>query len=210
LAIVRHYRKIASLLLLLLAQPASADLLFSNFEGDPIANALYTGGGPCSFASCYAIADNFSSDGVWTVSGFTYYVASPLDPGSIGSNVQYALFIAAGAQVVAPTATPVTVTNTGLTGANDYLIYKLEITGLDIILLPGEYEFRFTNAVEQGVFPASGTSSAQSLSPGLIQLRGSSSLDPLLSTDAIPRDEELAFQVYGVSDTVFADGFEEE
>jgi hypothetical protein len=209
LATIRHYPKFASLLLLLSAQPANADLLFTNFDGDPTGDSLYTGGGPCSFASCFAIADNFSSDGVQTVGGFTFYVLSGLDAGAVGSNVRYALFTSAGAEIVAPSDTPVTVTDTGLTGELDTHIYKLEISGLNINLPLGEYQFRFTNAVEQGVYPAAGTPSAQSLSPGLIQLTGSSSLDPLLSTDSTQRSQELAFQVYGIPNTIFADNFED-
>jgi len=201
--------KLAAFVLLLTAQNASADLLFTNFVGDPFGGTLWTSGGPCEIASCYALADNFSSDAPWNVSGFSFYIVSSMNEAGVGSGVRYALFTVAGAQVVAPTSAAVTVTDTGLTYDNNtYKIYKLEISGLSIALPPGQYQFRVTNTIVQSVYPGYGNASAQTLSPDLIQRTGSQSVEALLSTDVSQREGNWAFQVHGTSDKVFADGFE--
>ncbi len=202
--------KFAAFVMLLTAQNASADLLFSNFAGDPSANALYTAGGPCSFASCFAVGDNFSNDALWHVTNFTFYIASALPVETVGSGSRWALFTGAGTQVVAPTDVAPTVTDTGLTGANDTHIFKFEISGLNIDLVPGQYQLRFTNAGVQGqdVYPGLGNASAQTIDPGFFQLTGSQSVESLLSTDVTPRTENWAFHVSGTSDKVFSSGFE--
>lgn len=208
---VRRYSKIVSLLLLLSAQPASADLLFTNFDGDPFGGNLWTGGGPCSFASCYAIGGNFKTDELWHVTGFTFYLVSQLTEQQVGSGVRFAVFTAAGTQVVSPTNAAPTVTDTGMVFSETYKIYKVEITSLAIELDPGEYRFRTTNTSDwgQGVAAAYGAASAQSISPGLIQYSGSSSVEALLSTVEYQREENWAFQVIGTSDAVYDDGFED-
>lgn len=207
---VRRYLMLTTLLMLLSAQSAVADLLFTNFDGDPFGGNLYTAGGPCAIASCFAIGDNFETDETWNVTGFTYYLVSQMEAGDVGSGVRFAVFTFAGTQVVAPTDAAPTVTDTGLTYSDTYTIYKVEITALDIDLVPGQYEFRATNTSinGQGVYPGYGSASAQSISPGFFQLTGSQSVESLLSTQGTQRTEDWAFQVYGISDTVFADSFE--
>lgn len=205
----RHYPKVASLLLLLFAQTASADLLFTNFDGNPFGGALYTAGGPCQFASCFAIGDNFSTDEPWHVTGFTFYVVSQLSNIGVGTGVRFAVYTAAGALVAGPADGAPTVTDTGLVFGTR-TIYKVEITSLNIDLAPGEYQFRSANASNngQGVFPGYGTPSAQSISPGFFQLTGSQSVEAVLSTVVTQRNENWAFQVIGTRSTVFANGFE--
>ena len=199
--------RLTAFLLILCAQEAGADLLFSNFDGDP-SGALWTSGGDCSFASCFGIGDNFSANADWKVTDFIFYIASPLSAGSIGPGTRFAVFTAAGAQVVAPTSVTPTVTDTGLTGANNYPIYKFEISGLNIDLVPGQYQLRFTNTGQQSVFPGIGAASAQTIAPGLFQLTGSQSVESLLSTGVTQRTENWAFQVIGAIETTFENGFE--
>ena len=205
---VRHYPKIASVLLLWSAQPAAADVLFTNFVGDPAGGNLWTSGGPCAIASCFAVKDNFSSDGPWHVTGFTFYLLSQLDEANLANGGRFALYTAADALVVAPTDTALTITDTGLTYDFDYKIFKFEISGLDINLDPGEYWFGFTNTIWQGIYPGLGSASAQTISPGLVQLTGSAVVEALLSTTESQRDENWTVEVIGTDDTLFADSFE--
>ncbi|MEO7063838.1 MAG: hypothetical protein ABI082_08735 [Dokdonella sp.] len=193
-------------LLPLTAMNVNADTLFSNWTTGITGGALYTAGGPCSFASCFAIADNFSNQDDWTVTDITVYVVSI--PSTVaGPGWRYALFTTAGAQIVAPTDAAVTFTDLG--PYSSYELYKGVISGLSIDLPPGEYELRFTNTQAQSVFPAYGISpSAQSLSPGFVQLTGSSTLEALLSTDRTQRTEEWAFDISGAVIPIFKDGFD--
>jgi hypothetical protein len=199
---------VVALIFIFSAPAVSEELLFSNFDGDPFGGNLYTSGGPCDSA-CFAIEDNFSNAVPWEVTGFTFYMVSPLDSVSVGMNGRFALFTAADVEVVAPTNTALTVTDMGITFEGEgYRTYKLEITGLSIALSAGEYRFRFTNTNSQGIFPGYGNPSAQAVDPGLVQLTGSQSVEPLLSTDRSQRDGSWAFQVFGPDDTTFEDGFE--
>lgn len=201
--------RLAALLTLLTVQDAGADLLFTNFDGAPLEGGpAYTGGGSCT-GSCYGIADNFRNDVLWDVTGFTFYIMSPVSAANLESGGRFALFTAAGAQVVAPTNTATTVTATGLTNTDfGWPIYKLEISGLSIALVPGEYQFRFTNTNEQSIYPAYGTASAQAIDPGFVQLSGALGGDSLLPEVTYQHNENWAFQVSGTSDKVFSNGFE--
>ena len=205
------YLLLASLLAVFPVRPASAgaDLLFKNFTGDPFGDggALYTGGGPC-FVSCFAIGDNFEATGVWIVNWFVYYMLYDGDPVALGSNVRFAVYTTAGVQVVAPTSASPTVTSTGLTYSS-WTIYKLEITGLNIVLLPGQYQFRATNTNVQAIYPALGTASVQTVSPGLIQLTGSGSVETVASTNVTQRFVDWAFEVWGTNDTELKNSFED-
>ena len=194
-------------LLVLAAQDGNADTLFTNWSTGIVGGSLYTSGGPCAIASCFAIADNFSNQEGWAVTDVTVYIVS--FPSVIaGPGWRYALFTSAGDQVVAPTDTAVTFTDLG-NYFNSYEIYKGVISGLSINLPPGGYEFRFTNTQSQGVYPAYGmSSSSQTLSPGFVQLTGSSTVEALLSTDRTQRTEEWAFEVSGTILPIFKDGFE--
>ena len=194
-------------LLPLTAMNVNAETLFSNWSTGITGGALYTAGGPCSFASCFAIADNFSNQDSWNVTDITVYVVS--FPSTVASpGWRYALFTTAGLQIVAPTDTPVTFTDLG-NYFDSYELYKGVISGLSIDLPPGEYELRFTNTQAQSVYPAYGTSpSAQSLSPGFVQLTGSSTVEALLSTDRTQRSEEWAFDISGAVIPIFKDGFD--
>ena len=204
----RHYPKIASLLLLS-AQPAVADVLFTNFVGDPFEDKAWVAGGACASGSCYAIKDNFSSDGPWHVTGFTFHLLSQIDEENLANGGRFALFTAADAQVVAPTDTALTVTDTGLTSDDgNYKIFRFEISGLDINLDPGEYWFAFTHTIWQQVWSVSGSPSSQTISPGIVLLFGSAGVEALLSTTESQKNEVWAFQVIGTDDTTFADGFE--
>ena len=192
-----------------IAQNANADALFTNWSGTIGGGNLYTGGGPCSFASCFALADNFSNPGPWIVSDITVYVGSlnSADGGAPSSGWRFAVFTTTGNQVVAPTDTQVAFTDLGNFGS--YELYKGVISGLAIDLASGEYQFRFTNTQSQAVFPAYGSStSPQTLSPGLQQLTGSATVESLLSTDVTQRSEEWAFEVGGTEVPIFRDGFE--
>jgi len=210
MSLAHQHSKIACLFLLLSASTASAELLFTNFDGDPFGGTLYTAGGPCEFASCFAIGDNFEADATWNVTGFTFYMVSQMDAVNVGSGVRFAVFNATGTQIVAPTNAAPTVTDTGIPIGGEYKLYKLEITSLAINLVPGEYQFRATNASinGQGVYPGYGTASAQSISPGFFQLTGSQSVEAVLSTAVTQRTEDWAFEVYGTTDTISEDGFE--
>ena len=162
---------------------------------------------------CRRVADfllswwNSETCGGWAVTDVTVYIVS--FPSVIaGPGWRYALFTSAGDQVVAPTDTAVTFTDLG-NYFNSYEIYKGVISGLSINLPPGGYEFRFTNTQSQGVYPAYGmSSSSQTLSPGFVQLTGSSTVEALLSTDRTQRTEEWAFEVSGTILPIFKDGFE--
>jgi hypothetical protein len=192
------------------AQNANADTLFTNWSGTIVGGNLYTGGGPCSSASCFALAENFSNQGQWNISDITIYIVS-LDQGDGGppaSNWRFAVFTAAGDEVVAPTDTAVAFTDLG-NYFSTYDLYKGVITGLNIDLPAGEYWFRFTNTQSQAIFPAYGSgTSSQTISPGLQQLTGSSTVESLLSTDVTQRTEEWAFELGGTEVPIFSDGFE--
>ncbi len=190
------------------AQPP--ELLFTNWSSGIVGGNLWTAGGPCSIASCFAIGDNFSNQQDWLVTDIDVYVVS-FSWTVAGGNWRYAVFTAAGVQVVAPTDVAVTFTDLG-NYFNDYELYKGAISGLSISLPPGEYQLRFTNTQDQGVFPAYGSStSPQTLNPGLVQLTGSPSVESLLSTDVNQHNEEWAFDLYGTKAAetpIFKDGFE--
>jgi len=195
----------------LTAQIANPNLLFTNWSaGIDFGGPLYTAGGDCSFASCFAIGDNFSNLESWHVTDIAVYIVSA--GGNTGGNWRYALFTAAGDPVVAPTNATPTFTDLGLfTGPylGSYEVYQGVISGLSINLLPGEYQLRFTNTQVQSIYPAFGIStSAQSSSPGFFQLTGSGSVEALLSTDLTQRNQEWAFDLSGTVVPIFKDGFE--
>jgi hypothetical protein len=194
-------------LLILTTHSANAALLFTNWSSTIVGGSLYTGGGPCSFASCFALADNFSNQEAWVVTDITVYIVSfpsvVADPGW-----RYAVFTSAGAQIVAPTDVAPTFTYLG-NYFDSFELYRGVISGLNISLPPGAYELRFTNTQSQGVYPAYGSStSSQTLSPGFVQLTGSSTVESLLSTDRTQRSEEWAFELSGTEPLIFRDGFE--
>ena len=203
---LKRFMLAAFALLVLTAQDGNADTLFTNWSSGIVGGNLYTAGGPCATASCFAIADNFSNQEGWAVTGITVYIVSL--PSTVANpGWRYALFTAAGASIVAPTDTVVTFTDLGPYSPGK--IYKGTISGLSINLPPGQYEFRFTNTQAQSVFPAFGVSpSSQSLSPGFVQLTGSSTVEALLSTDRTQRTQEWAFEVSGTIVPIFKDGFE--
>ena len=195
---------------LLTAQIANPNLLFTNWSsGINFNGTLYSAGGDCSY-SCFAIGDNFSNQERWLITDIAVYIVSP--NGNTGGNWRYALFNAAGDPVVAPTDAAPTFTDLGLfTGPYDgsYEVFRIGISGLNINLLPGEYQLRFTNTQIQSISPAYGVStSAQSMSPGFFQLTGSASVEPLLSTDLTQRSQEWAFDLSGTVVPIFKDGFE--
>lgn len=192
------------------AQVANPNLLFTNWSsGINLGGPLYTGGGDCN-GSCFAIADNFSNQESWLVTGFAFYFVSP---GGTGGGWRYALFTAAGVQVVAPTDIAPAFTDLALfTGPylGTYEVYQGVASGLSIPLPPGEYQLRLTNTQQQSVYPAFGVDvSSQTVSPGFVQLTGSPSVEALLSTDVTQRSEEWAFDLSGNVVPIFANGFEE-
>jgi len=189
------------------AQIFDPNLLFTNWSSAIVGGNLYTSGGPCAFASCYAIADNFSNPESWHVTDIAVYIVS--FPSVVANpGWRYALFTAAGAQIVAPTDTALIFSDLGRYFGS-YEIYKGVISGLSISLPPGEYQLRFTNTQDQGVYPAYGSAiSSQTLSPGFVQLTGSPSVESLLSTNATQRSEEWAFDLSGNVVPIFKDGFE--
>jgi hypothetical protein len=195
---------------LLTAQIANPNLLFTNWSQGVVGGVEYTAGGPCSFASCFAIGDNFASLD-WHVTDIAVYVVSY--PSVVASpGWRYALFTEAGAQVIAPTNVAPTITDLGAY-IGPYCcspeVYQFMISGLNLDLPPGQYDLRFTNTQSQGVYPAYGVNtSSQTLSPGFVQLTGSSTVEALLSTDVTQRSQEWAFDVYGTVKSIFKDGFE--
>ena len=195
-------------LLALSAPSANADLLFTNYTGDPFGGSTYYAGGACA-DGCFAIGDNFTTNGPWNVTGFTYHIVSQLTAGQVGTGVRFALFTTAGVQVVAPTNASPNVTDTGLTYSGIYKIFRVEITGLDIDLNAGSYQFRATNTSFRDVFPGYGTPSPQSVDPPMVQLPGSEQTEPLLSTSANDLVDHWAFEVHGTNDLVLLDGFED-
>jgi len=189
---------------------ANPNRLFTNWSsGINFSGPLYTGGGDCS-GSCFGIGDNFSNGERWLVTDISVYMV--LVNGYTGGNWRYALFTEAGAQVVAPTdAFGIAFTDLGpFIGYGGYFeVYKGVISGLNIDLLPGNYQLRFTNTQVQSVYPAFGVStSPQSVSPGFFQLTGSGAVESLLSTDVTQRDEEWAFDLSGSVLSIFKNGFE--
>lgn len=205
---LENHRIFASLLLAFSAQSANADLLFTNYTGNPFGGSQIYSGGTCA-DGCFAIGDNFTTNGPWNVTGFTYHVFSQLTAGQVGTGVRYALFTTAGVQVVAPTNASPNVTDTGLTYFGIFKIYKVEITGLDIDLTAGSYKFRATNTISREIYPGYGTPSAQSVDPAMVQLLGSDQTEPLLSTTELDAVNHWAFEVHGTNDLVLLDGFED-
>jgi hypothetical protein len=195
---------------LLTAQIANPNLLFTNWSQGVVGGVEYTAGGPCSFASCFAIGDNFASLD-WHVTDIAVYVVS--FPSVVASpGWRYALFTTAGDQVIAPTDVAPTITDLGAY-IGPYCcspeVYQFKISGLNLDLPPGQYQLRFTNTQSQGVYPAYGVStSSQTLPPGFVQLTGSSSVEALLSTDVTQRSQEWAFDAYGTVVSIFKNGFE--
>jgi hypothetical protein len=198
--------RLMALALLLVAPAVNASTLFTNWSTGVAGGPLYTSGGPCAIASCFAIEDNFSNQEAWVVTDFTFYFVSAsyvID----NPSWRFALFSAAGDQVVAPTNTAIAVTDIGPYDA--YELYKGVVSGLSIPLPAGEYWFRFTNTQYQAFFPAYGVDpSSQTLSPGFRQLTGSSTVESLLSTDVTQRNENWAFEVSGTTLPIFSDGFD--
>lgn len=203
------FLKVAALAILLSSTiNVKADTLFSNWATSIVGGTLYTAGGPCSFASCFAIADNFRNDESWTVTGVTVYVVS-LPSVVQGGGWRYALFTSAGASIIAPTNAAIVFTDLGPYTGTQFNIYRGVISGLNSVIPPGDYELRFTNTQSQGVFPAYGMNvSPQSIIPGFVQLTGSASVESLLSTNRTQRTEEWAFEVSGTAAPLFANGFD--
>lgn len=203
---LKRLKLAAFALLVLTTQVANADTLFTNWSSGIVGGNLYTAGGPCSFASCFGIADNFSNQEDWAVTDITIYIVSV--PSTVANpGWRYALFTTAGNQIVAPTDTAITFTDLGPYNGRE--LYKGVISGLSINLPPGDYELRFTNTQAQSVYPAFGMSpSPQSSSPGFVQLTGSSTVESLLSTDRTQRSEEWAFELSGTIAPIFVDGFD--
>lgn len=204
--------KFAALALLGFSAPfANADQLFTNWSSSVVAGAGYTAGGSCS-ASCFAISDNFSNPTNWVVTDIVFYVDSYSFATGNQSGWRYALFTASGTQIIAPTdaGSSLVFTDTGTPGSfGGDEIYKGVISGLNITLPPDEYWFRFTNTQSSAVYPAYASSpSAQTLSPGFVQLTGSPTVEALLSTDVTQRTENWAFEIGGIGDRIFADDFE--
>jgi len=194
---------------LLTAQIANSNLLFTNWSsGIDFGGYLYTAGGDCG-GSCFAIGDNFSNQEAWHVTDITVYMVTV---SGVAGGWRYALFNAAGDPIVAPTDVAPTFTDlgphsAGYPFASEY--YQGVISGLNINLLPGEYQLRLTNTAQQSVYPAFGVStSSQTLSPGFVQLTGSPTVEALLSTDVTQRSQEWAFDVSGTVLPIFKDGFE--
>ena len=194
---------------LMTAQIANPNLLFTNWSsGIDFGGPLYTAGGNCG-GSCFGIGDNFSNQEAWHVTDITVYMVTV---SGVAGGWRYALFNAAGAQIVAPTDVAPTFTDLGPHSAgypfsSEY--YQGVISGLNINLLPGEYQLRLTNTAQQSVYPAFGVStSSQTLSPGFVQLTGSPSVEALLSTDVTQRSQEWAFDIFGTALPIFKDGFE--
>ena len=194
---------------LLTAQIANPNLLFTTWSsGIDFGGPLYTAGGDCG-GSCFAIGDNFSNQEAWHVTDITVYMVTV---SGVAGGWRYALFDAAGGQIVAPTDTVPTFTDLGPHSAgypfsSEY--YQGVISGLSIDLLPGEYQLRLTNTAQQSVFPAFGVNtSSQTLSPGFVQLTGSPTVEALLSTDVTQRSQEWAFDLSGTVLPIFKDGFE--
>jgi hypothetical protein len=194
---------------LMTAQIANPNLLFTNWSsGIDFSGPLYTAGGDCG-GSCFAIGDNFRNHEAWHVTDITVYMVTI---SGVAGGWRYALFTAAGAQVVAPTDVAPTFTDLGPHSAgypfsSEY--YQGVISGLNLNLLPGQYQLRITNTAQQSVYPAFGVGiSSQTVSPGFVQLTGSPTVEALLSTDATQRSQEWAFDLSGTVLPIFKDGFE--
>ena len=194
---------------LLTAQIANPNLLFTNWSsGIDFGGPLYTAGGNCG-GSCFAIGDNFNNGEAWHVTDITVYMVTV---SGVSGGWRYALFNAAGVQIVAPTDTAPTFTDLGPHTAgypfsSEY--YQGVISGLSINLPPGEYQLRLTNTAQQSVYPAFGVNtSSQTVGPGFVQLTGSASVEALLSTDVTQRSQEWAFDLSGTVLPIFKNGFE--
>jgi parallel beta-helix repeat protein len=196
---------------LLTAQIANPNLLFTNWSSGVAGGTLWTGGGSCG-GSCFAMGDNFGNGEKWHVTDIVVYFISYSWAVANPNGWRYALFTEAGAQVVAPTDTALTITDLGAYvgpygGSPE--IYQGKISGLSLDLMPGQYQLRFTDTQEQSIYPAYGVStSSQTLSPGFVQLTGSPTVEALLSTDVYQHSEEWAFDLYGTMVPIFKDGFE--
>ncbi len=212
--------KHSALALLVLAAPcANADQLFTNYDttvAQPVVGTIaWTAGGPCP--NCYAVVDNFSNPSTWVVTDITFYLI--LVPGVPygSSNWRYGLFDAqTGGNAIIPTTDPgnsLALTDTGLpgptlSGPTVTEIYKGVISGLNINLPAGTYWLRFTHTQYQAVYPAEGAQpSAQTISPALATIYGDSS-DALMSTNVNQTSDNWAFQIGGIGDRIFANGFE--
>lgn len=203
--------KLAAFVLLLTAQCANANQLFTNWTTGVVGGNLWTAGGPCS-ASCFALEDNFSNPVAWDVTEIDFYVQSNASVVGSTAGWRYAVFDAetGGNQIVAPTdaGAALAFTDTTLPGQNSTEIYKGVLTGLNIGLRPGTYWFRLTNTNSQGVYPAEAASpSAQTIVPALATLIGDSNTEALLSTNLNQTSDNWAFEVYGEA-PIFRDGFD--
>ena len=207
--------KLSTFALLLTAPCANADQLFTNWSSGVVGGNLWTSGGPCP--NCYALEDNFSNPVAWDVTDITFYLVLVPTVYYNPSNWRYALFDAeVGGNAIVATTDPgssLVFTDTGiagptLSGGTTTEIYKGVISGLSITLPAGTYWLRFTNTQLQAVYPAdSAQPSAQTISPGLATIYGDST-DALLSTNLNQTSDNWAFEVAGVVDRIFADGFD--
>jgi hypothetical protein len=161
--------------------------------------------------------DNFSNPVSWDVTDITFYLvlAPSLPYGS--SNWRYGIFDAqTGGNAIVATTNPgssLVLTDTGiagptLSGGTTTEIYKGVISGLNINLPAGTYWLRFTNTQWQAVYPADAAApSAQTISPGLATIYDAAS-DALLSTTVNQTSDNWAFEIGGIGDRIFANGFE--
>ena len=208
--------KFSALALLgLSASLANASQLFTNWSGAVVGGNLWTSGGPCP--NCYALEDNFSNPVSWAVTDITFYVVLVPSVSYNASTWRYGLFDAeVGGNAIVATTDPgssLVFTDTGnagptLSGGTATEIYMGVISGLNINLPAGTYWLRFTNTQSQAVYPADASQpSAQTISPGLATIYGDAS-DALLSTNLNQTGDNWAFEVGGIGDRVFANGFE--
>lgn len=205
----------ASALLVLAAQAANADQLFTNWSGAVVGGNLWTSGGPCP-GGCYALVDNFSNPVAWDVTDITFYITLYPTVYYNPSNWRYGLFDAqTGGNAIIPTTDPgssLVITDTGIAGTTSINgpteIYKFVISGLNVGLPAGTYWLRFTNTQSQSVFPADASQpSAQTISPGLATIYDASS-DALMSTTVNQTTDNWAFEIGGTLEEIFKDGFD--
>jgi len=209
--------KHSALALLVLAAPcANADQLFTNWSSGVHANpsGLWSSGGPCP--SCYALVDNFSNSAPWIVSDITFYIVLATSVNYGSSNWRYGLFDAqAGGNAIIPTTDPgssLVLSDTGISGptagGSPTEIYKGVISGLNVSLPAGTYWLRFTHTQSQAVYPADADqTSTQTISPGLATLYGSAG-DAFSQPNVNQTSDNWAFEIGGILDQVFKDGFE--